>query len=126
MFPQRQTQNKTSVDNMRLYNLLNVPKTANEKEIKKAYLKKSMKGEYRHPDKGGSNENFQKLSRAYNVLKNKEKRNLYDKYGEDSLKPDFREPVDINQLFGNQFGFQSQVQKTHAIQKRNLLYIILK
>ena len=32
MFPQRQTQNKTSVDNMRLYNLLNVPKTANEKK----------------------------------------------------------------------------------------------
>ena len=79
-----------------------------------------MKGEYRHPDKGGTNENFQKLSTAYEILKNKEK-NLYDKYGEDSLKSDFREPVNINQLFGNQFGFHSNVQQ--PIQKKNQSYI---
>ena len=44
----KETQNKTSVDNMRLYNLLNVPKQLMKKKTKKAYLKKSMKGEYRH------------------------------------------------------------------------------
>ena len=114
MFNQQQQQHQqqqTSVDNMRLYKLLGVSKNANEKEIKKAYLKKSMKGEYRHPDKGGSNENFQKLSLAYNTLKDKDKRRLYNKYGEDSLKPDFSEPVDIHQLFGNQFGFHSNMQR---------------
>ena len=37
MFPQ-QNQNKKPVDNMRLYNLLGIPKTANEKEIKKELI----------------------------------------------------------------------------------------
>ncbi len=108
LFNQQQQQNNKPINNIRLYNLLDISKNADDKEIKKAYLKKSMKGPYRHPDKGGTNENFQKLSFAYNILKDKQKRELYNKYGEDSLKPDFQEPVNINQFFGNGFQFHSQ------------------
>mgnify|MGYP001964950576 CR=1 FL=1 len=107
MNPMNQRQNKP-VDNSRLYNILGIDKlTENSSVIKKAYLKKSMRGEYCHPDKGGSNEKFQELSLAYNILKDKEKRDLYNKYGEESLKPDFREPMNMNNLFS----FNTQVQR---------------
>ena len=79
MFNQNMTHNHSShnntVNNETLYKILGIDKNANEKEIKKAYLKKSMKGEYKHPDKGGNKEKFQKLSEAYNVLKDNKKEN---------------------------------------------------
>lgn len=39
-----------------------------------------------HPDKGGDPEVFKELSVAYEVLNDPEKRELYDKYGEDGVK----------------------------------------
>lgn len=41
-----------------LYDRLGVPKTADEKEIKKAYKKATLK---HHPDKGGNPEEFKKI-----------------------------------------------------------------
>jgi DnaJ family protein A protein 2 len=52
-------------------------------EIKKAYRQKALK---EHPDRGGDKEKFQAIQQAYEVLFDKEKRDLYDKYGEDGLK----------------------------------------
>lgn len=45
-----------------------------------------MKGDYRHPDKGGDPEKFKKLNEAYEVLSNPEKRDVYDRYGLEGLK----------------------------------------
>tara|TARA_Y100000389_G_scaffold147201_1_gene146077 strand:- start:454 stop:1575 length:1122 start_codon:yes stop_codon:yes gene_type:complete len=50
------------------YKILGIPKQYNEQMLKKAYLKVAMKT---HPDRGGSTDEFQKVSIAYTVLKNK-------------------------------------------------------
>jgi curved DNA-binding protein len=64
------------------YEILGVKKTASDEEIKKAYRKLAMKY---HPDhaKGDKNaeEKFKKISEAYAVLSDKEKRKQYDTYG---------------------------------------------
>ena len=50
------------------YQILGIDKNFNEVSLKKAYLKKAMKT---HPDRGGSAEEFQKVSIAYTLLLNK-------------------------------------------------------
>lgn len=71
-----------------LYNILGVSKDADEKEIKKAYRKLSLKY---HPDKqtGKSEEEqkeaelkMQEINEAYSVLSDKEKRSNYDQFGD--------------------------------------------
>ena len=57
------------------YQILDVPETASQEEIKKAYRKKAVES---HPDKGGDEEMFKKISEAYDVLGNEDKRRNYD------------------------------------------------
>ena len=115
--PHQQQQPRKPVDSSKLYRLLGISKDSTEKQIKKAYLLKSMKGEYRHPDKGGDTAKFQELKQAYEVLKDKQKRELYNKYGEESLKSDFQEPMDIGSLFGNRMNvrMKPKIQKAQPI-----------
>ena len=128
MFNQNMSQQHNSnkpVNNETLYKILGIEKNASEKEIKKAYLKKSMRGEYKHPDKGGNKEKFQKLSEAYNVLKDEHKKKLYDKYGDESLKPDFQEPMNMNNLFGmNPFMGQRQSQRMQMTKGKPIIHQI--
>ena len=64
------------------YEILGVKKTATGEAIKKAYRKLAMKY---HPDHSGGDKNaeekFKKISEAYAVLSDKEKRQQYDTYG---------------------------------------------
>jgi len=63
-----------------LYSQLNVPRGASEAEIKKAYRKLAKE---LHPDKNkdkpGATERFSKVTRAYDILTDKDKRAQYDR-----------------------------------------------
>lgn len=69
------------------YKVLGVNKNATKEEIKKAYRKMAMKY---HPDhaKGdkGSEEKFKKISEAYAVLSDDEKRKQYDTFGSEGFQ----------------------------------------
>ena len=63
------------------YAMLSVTKESTTEELTKSYRKLSLKV---HPDKrGGSEEAFQKLNRAYEVLKDEKSRAAYDRFGFD-------------------------------------------
>nr|XP_043632761.1 dnaJ protein homolog [Erigeron canadensis] len=92
-------------NNTRYYEILGVPKTASQDDLKKAYRKAAIKN---HPDKGGDPEKFKEVAQAYEVLSDPEKREIYDQHGEDALKegmgsgPGGHDPFDIFQsFFGN-------------------------
>eukprot|EP01117_Protostelium_nocturnum_P002981 TRINITY_DN1390_c0_g1_i1.p1 TRINITY_DN1390_c0_g1~~TRINITY_DN1390_c0_g1_i1.p1 ORF type:complete len:355 (-),score=125.46 TRINITY_DN1390_c0_g1_i1:190-1254(-) len=70
------------------YAILGVGKSATEDEIKKAYKKLALKW---HPDRNINNKEqaeakFKEVSEAYEVLSDKQKREIFDTYGEEGLK----------------------------------------
>lgn len=73
------------------YQILGVKSNASEQELKKAYKKGALKF---HPDKNPNNKEeatkkFKDLAEAYEVLSDKQKRTIYDQYGEEGLKAGF-------------------------------------
>ena len=69
------------------YEILEISKDASENDIKKAYRKQALKW---HPDKNPDNKEeaeakFKSISEAYEVLSDKEKRSVYDRYGKEGL-----------------------------------------
>ncbi|XP_067385545.1 dnaJ homolog subfamily B member 2-like [Emydura macquarii macquarii] len=69
------------------YEVLRIPADASDEDIKKAYRKAALKW---HPDKNPENKEdaerkFKEIAEAYEVLSDKSKRDLYDRYGKDGL-----------------------------------------
>jgi len=92
------------------YQTLGVKKDASNEEIKKAYRKLAMKY---HPDhtKGdkSAEEKFKKVSEAYAVLSDKEKRKEYDTFGSEGFRQRFSQEdifrgFDFGDIF-REFGF---------------------
>ncbi|ORY28306.1 hypothetical protein BCR39DRAFT_535402 [Naematelia encephala] len=91
------------------YDLLGVSPEAGDDEIKKAYRKGALKN---HPDKGGDPELFKELTHAYEVLSDRNKREVYDVHGKAGLEGGAggmgggMDPQDLfSQLFGGGGGF---------------------
>ena len=96
------------------YKLLGVNRNASEAEIKKAYRKLAMKY---HPDhaKGdkAAEEKFKKISEAYAVLSDKDKRQEYDTFGSEGFRQRFSQEdifrgFNINDIL-REFGFGGDV-----------------
>ncbi len=96
------------------YQLLGIKKDASAGEIKKAYRKLAMKY---HPDhtKGdkAAEEKFKKISEAYAVLSDKEKRKEYDTFGAEGFRQRFSQEdifrgFDFGDVF-REFGFGGDI-----------------
>ena len=90
------------------YQILEIGRNATEEEIKKSYRQLALKY---HPDRNpgdkAAEEKFKEASEAYEVLRDPEKRRLYDQYGHEGLRDSgftgFRDFGDIFGAFGDIF-----------------------
>jgi len=90
------------------YEILGVPKTATQQEIKKAYRSLALQ---HHPDrvpedkKKEAEEKFKEISEAYGVLSDANKRGLYDQHGHAGIDQNFTTDdifrgADFSSIFG--------------------------
>ena len=94
------------------YEVLGLSKNSDEKEIKTAYRKLSMK---LHPDRNkapDAEEKFKEVQEAYEILSNPESRSKYDKFGHAAFDPNSHQGggfggfdgVDLGDIFSQFFG----------------------
>lgn len=94
------------------YEILGVPKSAEEREIKKAYKRLAMKY---HPDRNSDDkdaeEKFREVKEAYEILTDSQKRAAYDQYGHAAFEQGgmgggggFGQGADFGDIFGDVFG----------------------
>jgi DnaJ family protein A protein 2 len=84
-----------------LYSILGVSKEADDNEIRKQYKKLCLTN---HPDKGGKAEEFQKVQKAYEILSDANKRQMYDATGSTEENQQINPDVDLGNIFMNMFG----------------------
>ncbi|CAL4319278.1 Chaperone protein DnaJ [Buchnera aphidicola (Periphyllus testudinaceus)] len=96
------------------YDVLNISRSSNDREIKRAYKRLAVKY---HPDRNKnskiSEKKFKEIKEAYEILINKDKREAYDKYGHSAFDQNssgnefhenFTNSTDFGDIFGDVFG----------------------
>jgi len=113
------------------YEVLGVPRDATDDEIKKAYRQLALKY---HPDRNPGDpkaeEAFKQASEAYEVLRDPQKREIYNLYGHEGLKgtgfTGFRGFDDIfssfSDIFEDFFGFTSRAARSRPTAGADLRY----
>jgi len=93
-----------------LYEILGISRDASQEVIKAAYKKMVLK---HHPDKGGDEEMFKNIQKAYEVLGDDKRKQMYDMTGNDSDDQNVQHhnpfanmgvPFDLGAMFGGMFG----------------------
>ena len=136
---------------MDYYDALGVSKTASDSEIKAAYRRQALKW---HPDRNKSTEateKFKQVTKAFEVLSDPKKKQVYDQYGEEAFSRrggqnyqqgpfgnvytnfstegfegfDFGGFSDPFEIFEQFFGFQSPFSKRSRRQRREMYEINL-
>ena len=67
-----------------LYEILGVSKSATAQELKATYRRQALQwhpDKHQGPDKKAAEEKFKEINRAYEILSNPQKRQMYDQYG---------------------------------------------
>jgi len=113
-----------------LYDILEVKENATQDDIKKSYRKLAKEN---HPDIGGNEEKFKKISQAYDILGDQNKRKQYD---ENKSNP-FGNGFNFNEAFNSMFNqrpkqgrpvhttnvsIQIGVLKSYRAGKQNITY----
>ncbi|CAI5491963.1 unnamed protein product [Closterium sp. Naga37s-1] len=114
------------------YDILQVPRSASEDQIKRSYRKLALKF---HPDKNPGDEEakkrFQEIGNAYEVLSDGEKRRIYDQHGEEGVKQHSAQQAagggqDIfSQFFGGFGGFGQQQEEEEQTPKGDTVTVDL-
>nr|CAG8598732.1 15848_t:CDS:2 [Entrophospora candida] len=90
------------VKDTKLYDILEVSPSATESEIKKAYRKLALKY---HPDKNpNAGDKFKEIGHAFEILSDSQKRDVYDRYGEEGLSGEGGMGMSAEDLFTSFFG----------------------
>jgi molecular chaperone DnaJ len=89
------------------YDILGVSENSTQEEIKKTYKKLAKE---KHPDVGGSEDEFKKISVAYDVLGDEQKRGQYDMSRKNPLGGGF---PGFDDMF-NMFNRGSRRQQVHS------------
>ena len=114
------------------YEVLGVPKTASESDIKSGYRKMALKHHPdRNPDDKAAEEQFKEAAKAYAILADPEKRSRYDRFGHagvaDAPGGGFDPTIfgDFNDILGglgDLFGFRGQSRRGGVRRGADLRY----
>jgi len=97
------------MNNENFYDVLGLEETATQEEIKKKYRKLAKEN---HPDAGGNEDLFKKISSAYDILGDEQKRQQYD----NQRKNPFGGGFNMNDMFNSFFNQRTtkQQRQTHT------------
>lgn len=105
------------MNNENYYSILGVSETATQDEIKKAYRKLAKEN---HPDIGGDEELFKKISVAYDIVGDENKRKEYDMKKNNPFGMGGGSPFDINSIFEEMMGGRQKAKAPDKVFNLNL------